>query len=219
MIVMRAQKLVESKCDQLAFRLCRQAIHAIRLCTDVHPLRHTVSVRQHQSLLETYLSLLFKSKRLDEVNAELDAMDGGSAVEYIENSFISISKTEVLLARKISNITNGNGNGTGTTIATATTTDVNSQFCVNRLHKYLVRVSQYALQYILLKALRADHSDENAHVVCRLLRLWMDQHRTEDNFHELYSKLVLNSKTKFQIYLCCEILYRAVSHFSLDSLQ
>lgn len=204
MIVMRVQKLVESKCDQLAFKLCRQAIHAIRLCTNAHPLRHTVSVRQHQSLLETYLSLLFKSKRLDDINAELDSMDADSAAEYIENSIISIGKTEIIIARKkaISN-----------NVDVASLATNNSHLYVNRLHKYHVRVSQYALQYFLLKTLRADHSEENSARIQRLLRLWLDQHRNESNFHDLFSKLVLNSKSKFQIYFCCETLYRMVSFF------
>lgn len=204
MIVMRVQKLVESKCDQLAFKLCRQAIHAIRLCTNAHPLRHTVSVRQHQSLLETYLSLLFKSKRLDSINTELDAMDAESGAEYIENSFISIGKTEMIIAKK-------KAIGSTEIASSSSVTDQNNFLYVNRLHKYHVRVSQYALQYFLVKTLRADHSDENSGMIRRLLRLWMDQHRNESNFHELFSKLVLNSKTKFQIYFCCEILYRTVS--------
>lgn len=200
--MMRVQKLVESKCDQLAFKLCQHAIHAIRLCTNAHPLRHTVSVRQHQSLLETYLSLLFKSKRLDDIKIELDSMDADSAAEYIENSFISIGKTEIVIAKKKTIGNNGN---------TSSKTDSNNHLYVNRLHKYHVRVSQYALQYFLVKTLRADHTDENSTMIRRLLRLWMDQHRDESNFSELFSKLVLNSKTKFQIYFCCETLYRSVS--------
>lgn len=204
MIVMRVQKLVESKCDQLAFKLCRHAIHAIRLCTNAHPLRHTVSVRQHQSLLETYLSLLFKLKRLDDINTELDSMDAESAAEYIENSFISIEKTETIIAKKKA-ICNSYGN-------VASMSDNNSSHLyVNRLHKYHVRISQYALQYLLVNTLRADHSDENSAMIRRLLRLWMDQHRTQLNFNDLFSKLVLNSKTKFQIYFCCETLYETVS--------
>lgn len=202
MIVMRVQKLVESKCDQLAFKLCRQAIHAIRLCTNAHPLRHTVSVRQHQTLLETYLSLLFKFKRLEDINTELDSMDAESAAEYIENSFISIDKTEAVIARKKAIGSNGN---------VASMADHNNHLYVNRLHKYHVRVSQYALQYFLVKTLRTEHSEENLAMIRRLLRLWMDQHRNEANFHDLFYKLVLNSKTKFQFYFCCETLYRTVS--------
>lgn len=203
MIVMRVQKLVESKCDQLAFNLCQHAIHAIRLCTNAHPLRHTVSVRQHQSLLETYLSLLIKSKRWEDINAELNAMDTESAAEYIENSFISIGRTEEIIAKKKDVCSGGS--------AESNSDNNSSHLYVNRLHKYHVRVSQYALQYFLVNTLRADHSDENSTMIRRLLRLWMDQHRMATNFNDLFSKLVLNSKTKFQIYFCCETLYRTVS--------
>lgn len=204
MIVMRVQKLVESKCDPMAFRLCRQAIHAIRLCTDAHPLRHTVSVRQHQSLLETYFSLLYKFNKLEDIKVELNAMDAESAVDYIENSFISIGKMEMVIAKKKTTGSNSNA-------SSIIPNKYDNHLYVNRLHKYHVRISQYALQYFLVKSLRAEHSDENSYMIQRLLRLWLDQHQKEPNFHDLFSKLVLNSQTKFQIYLCCETLYRSVS--------
>lgn len=83
MIDMRLRKLVESKCDDLAIRFCRRALQAIRVCGNNHPLRQTVSVRQHQSILETYFSLLVKFKKINDLKNELELMDYETVAEFI----------------------------------------------------------------------------------------------------------------------------------------
>lgn len=224
---MRVRKLVESKCDQLALKLSRQAIRAIRYCTDAHPLRQTVSVRQHQSLLEVYLSLLFKYKKIAEIKDELQQMDYESSTEFLINSFSSINENESIIVNRnavaITSQRNEIDQNKIASIAITSTATPGSQLGKrlnsNRLHKHHVRVSQYALQLFIVRTLTEESNDTRNSTLEQFLGFWIEQHKHESNFQDLFAKLVHNAQNKFQKYICCESLYKTVNKINSRLLQ
>lgn len=202
MIDMRAQKLVESKCDRFAFNFVTEALRTIRMCTDEHLLRRTVSLRQHQSLLEIYYCLLYKFKETVRLKTELDALDLQSAKEFILNSFATINAFEANNQKQTeSQAING-------------TKKKQKQSAGARLHKYHVLVSQYALQLILVRILTGGYGTEYLYDIFRdLLAEWIRRHKPQHNFDELFRKVIQAASSNSQIYDCCEILYEMVSVF------
>lgn len=206
MIEMRARKLVESKCDRFAFNFVTEALRAIRMCTDEHLLRRTVSLRQHQSLLEIYYCLLYKFKETVRLKTELDALDVQSAKEFILNSLATIDTFEAKQKRTQSQALN-------------TATKKQKQSAAARLHKYHVLVSQYALQLILVRILNGGYGTDVLYDHFKdLLSEWIRRHKDRDNFDELFRKIIQSASSNSQIYDCCEILYEMVGVF-LHSIQ
>lgn len=200
MIEMRARKLIETKCDQFAMNFVMEALRVIRICADDHLLRQTVSVIQHQSLLEIYFSLLYKFKESSRLKIELESMDLQSAKEFILNSFqtidIHIAKIERLLRFNLKNTTKH---------------EQIKQSAAGRLHKYHLSVSQYALQLVLVRILNEEYGTDGLYYVFRdLLTEWIQRNKNQCNFDELFQKLIQTAACNSYIYDCCEILYEMV---------
>lgn len=201
MIEMRAQKLIESRtCDDMALRFICRALRAIRTCTDDHMLRKTVSCRQLQSLLECYLSLLYKMKRYDKLRHELESMDLESVREFIVNSFWSVSQYLTM-----------NHKENCSTAKERNREKKTEKSWIDRLLKYHLSVCKYAVQLILTRILNEEYKNENLNeTLGELLGIWIKQNRQQPNFNELFRRLVQTSKTSAQIYNCCEYFYRMV---------
>lgn len=200
MIEMRTRKLIESKCDRLAMNFVTEALRVIRMCTDEHVLRRTVSLGQHQSLLEIYFSLLYKFKESSRIKIELEAMDLESIKEFIINSFATIdahvAMTNSKLKQKSQTVNNKK----------------QQQSSAVRLHKYHVSVSQYALQLILVRILCGEYGMNGLENIFKdLLTEWIRRNKQQPNFGELFQKLLQTSASNTQIYECCEFLYELVS--------
>lgn len=203
MIALRLRKLVESKCDKMALNFSQKAIYAIHRSSDDQPLRKTVSVRQHQDLQETYLSLLFKFKELDLLKKELQSMDDDSAYDFLRSSLdtekASQTKTEQVNPALITASDKRSGG--------------------NRLLKYQIKVNQIALQLYVIRLLsNNDFSEEaNADRLRHYLKRWIHHYKDEANFKESFKKLVNNARCRLQLYLACETLFAAVSYCGLTN--
>lgn len=198
MIQMRVQALIESKCDKLALNFLTEALRVIRICTNDHSLRRTISVLQHQNLLELYFSLLYKFKESARLKCELEALDINAAKEFILNSFATIDANESTLNTKSQ--------------TNMSTKKSSKQSYVIRLHKYHVSVSQYALQLILVRMLSGEYgTDDLAAIFIALLSEWIRRNKQKDNFDELFQKLIQTAASNAIIYDCCEVLYKMVS--------
>lgn len=191
MIEMRALKLIESKCDRLALNFISEALRVIRMCTDDHLLRQTVSCRQHLNLLELYFSLLYKFKESSRLKTELESMEIVSVKEFILNSFYSIDAylaNQKLQPKKGHTVT-----------------------CAGRLHKYHVSVSQYALQLILVRFLSGQYGTDGLGTVFEhLLTEWIRRNESRTDFHDLFQKIIQTAASNSQIYECCEIIFKRV---------
>lgn len=195
------RKLIESKCDRLAMNFVTEALRIIRHCSDIHLLRRTVSLGQHQSMLEIYFSLLYKFKESSRLKIEFESMEFEQFKEFIINSFATIDAymamtTNLKLKQKSHGIAGKK-----------------QQTSAQRLHKYQVSVSQYALQLILVRILSGKYSmDGLDYEFKQLLVVWIQRNRQLENFEELFQKLIQTAASNSQIYECCEILYEMVSY-------
>lgn len=200
MIEMRARKLIETKCDRLAMNFVTEALRAIRTSTDEHLLRRTVSLGQHQSLLEIYFSLLSKFKAIDRIQSELETMELETVKEFILNSFATIDAYVAINAQKL-RLKSQTGKKEQVQLSSA-----------QRLHKYHVRVSEYALQLLLTRLLRGECGTDDVDKIFRpLLSKWIQRNKQMDNFDELFQRLTQTATSNTQIYECCEILFELVS--------
>lgn len=231
MIVMRAQKLIEAKCDQMGMRLIRKALCAIRSCTADHPLRQNVSVKQHLNLLEMYLSLLYKYKKLTELKNELDSMTYDSAKEFIYYSYSSIklstdkksptqvadppTATETVTSQKKTKKANKKtAKKSQTQLQTQTVHPKGTNALpskptyADRLYKYHSLVHKYALQLFLIRLLSTENSaydfDETLN---NILYMWIIDHMNDPNFRESFRKLMQTSKDNSLIYFCCDRIH------------
>lgn len=197
MIVLRLRKLVESKCDKLALNFSHKAIEAFRRSSDIQPLHLTVC--QTQDLQETYLSLLFKFKKLEMLKKELESMDDDSAYDFLRSSLDreAVDKATMEKTEQINPVL-------------ATTVDKKSGF--NRLLKYRTRVNQYALQLYVIRLLSNDSFSEeaNADRLKHYLKRWIEHYKDEKNFKDLFRKLVNNSHCRLQQYVACGVLFDMV---------
>lgn len=194
MIEMRARKLIESRCERLALNFVIEALRVIQSCTDEHLLRRTVSLGQHQTLLEMYYCLLYKFKELARIKTELEQMAVDSAKEFIINSFVTIDAHQI---HSKSQSSRANAR--------------KQQSCAQRLHKYLVLVSQYALQLILVRLLGGEYGTNGLESAFQdLLSAWIRRHKPQANFDELFQKLVNTAASNNVAYECCELLYHTV---------
>lgn len=204
MIDMRARKLIESKCDKLALNFISAALRVIRSCTDDHLLRRTVSLLQHQGLLEMYFALLYKFKESTRLKTELEAMELESAKEFVIHSFATID-AHVARTDKLKPKLN---------VSSAVKKD-NKPSHTMRLHKYQDLVSQYALQLILVRILGGEYDIDGLDGIFKdLLSEWIRRNKQKSNFDELFQKLIQTAESNSQIYDCCEILYELVSELN-----
>lgn len=201
MIEMRARALVESKCEKLALNFITEALRVIRACTNEHLLRRTVSMLQHQSLLEIYFSLLYKFRQSSRIKQELEEMELESVKEFIVNSFATIDANAAkhLKSQAISSTSN-----TPKRSSTKQTT------CAMRLHKHHVLVSQYALQLILVRVLSGEYGLGLGDIFTALLSEWVQHNKPKENFDELFQKLINTAVSNAVVYDCCEVLYEMV---------
>lgn len=199
---MRARKLIESKCDKLAMNFITEALRVIQLCTNEHLLRRTVSLLQHQNLLEMYFSLLWKFKQSSHLKSKLEAMEIESAKEFILNSFATVDAYEAQQKQRSAKLP-------------ANKSEPPKVTCAGRLHKYHLSVTQYALQLILVRLLSgvygADGDNGLDIVFQHLLTEWIRRHKDRGDFYALFQKLVQTSATNAVTYDCCEILFAWVS--------
>lgn len=209
MIEMRAHALIESKCDKLALNFITEALRAIRMCTNDHSLRRTVSLLQHQRLLEMYFSLLYKFKESSRLKQELEEMEIESAKEFIVNSFATVDANEAKNPKLQSNSESFNAKKRSSSKQTSS-----SSSCVMRLHKYHVLVSQYALQLILVRVLSGEYGLGLDYIFTDLLTEWIRRNKSQANFDELFQKLINTAVSNAVIYDCCEVLYKLVSPLS-----
>lgn len=200
---MRVQALIESKLDKLAINFLTEALRVIRTCTNDHLLRRTISVLQHQNLLEMYFSLLYKSKESSRLKCELETMEIEAAKEFIINSFATIDAHEATNPQLKSNTQ---------AIKTTMHKPDNRKSYIVRLHHYHVSVSQYALQLILVRILSGEYGmDDLETIFTALLAEWIRRNKHHENFEELFQKLIQTASSNSVIYDCCAILYRMVS--------
>lgn len=200
MIEIRMRKLIESKCDRLAMNFVTEALRVIRQCTDDHLLRRTVSLGQHQSMLEIYFSLLYKFKESSRLKIEFEAMELEQVKEFIINSFATID-AYMAMTTKLKQKQKSQSTGK------------KQQSSAQRLHKYQVSVSQYALQLILVRILSGKYCTDGLDNAFRqLLTEWIQRNRQQENFEELFQKLIQTAASNSKIYECCEILYEMVSY-------
>lgn len=240
MIMLRAQKLVEDKCDYYAMKFIRQAFRAIRSCTEAHPLRQVVSFRQHIVLLGIYLSLLYKYKKVDELKAELELMSFETAKDFILLSFASVKdeeeklnkqRIEAMQAANDANTTSQNkrkkkqdkkeekkSNRKSTKAQQVSTTpdvvNIPKPTNASRLHKYHILVNQYALQLILVRILSTNDVvdlEGNENGIGDLLKLWIEENKHRDNFADLFRQLVQRAKADGTIFSICEFYHQTVS--------
>lgn len=208
MIEMRARALIESKkCERLALNFLTEALRAIRMCTNDHLLRRTVSLLQHQRLLEMYFSLLYKFKESSRLKQELEEMEIESAKEFIVNSFATVDANE--LKNPKLQLISESFNAKKRSSAKQTS-------CVLRLHKYHVLVTQYALQLILVRVLSGEYGLELDHIFSDLLTEWIRRNKSKPNFDELFQKLINTAVSNAVIYDCCEVLYKLVSSLKIN---
>lgn len=200
MIEMRLKKLIASKCDEFAMNFVTEALRAIRICTDDHMLRRVVSLGQHQSLMEIYFTLLYKFKKSARIKVELEALPLEWVKEFIINSFATIDDYEATNQR----LQSSHSSNAMKKLRPA-------EF---RLHKYHVSVSQYALQLILVRLLTGEYSNDNSEIIFKdLLTAWIRRNIAQNNFDELFQKLIQTASSNSQIYESCEILYDLVRIF------
>lgn len=198
MIRLRLRKLIDSKCDKLALNFSQKVIRAIRCSTDDQMLRQTVSFSQYQDLQETFLSLLYKFKKLDELKRELQSMDDNSAYDFLRHSLDSETTqnrmTEENPLPLDAQIPNKKSNG-------------------SRLLKYLSKVNQIALQLYVIRLLVMDDFQKSGHVdkFNYFLCLWLRQHKDEPTFREIFQKLMKNAKSRSGLYCACDVLHSEVS--------
>lgn len=207
MIEMRARALIESKCDKLALNFITEALRAIHMCTHDHLLRRTVSLLQHQSLFELYFSLLYKFKESSRLKTELEAMKVDAVKEFIVNSFATIDANEATNPALKSQTPNA-------------TKKCKKPTCTTRLHKYHVSVTQYALQYILVRVLSGEYGTSDLETVfIALLTEWIRRNKPKDNFYELFRKLIQTAYSSEVIYDCCRVLYEMVRSSKCSNLN
>lgn len=198
MIEMRACALIESKCDKLALNFITEALRVIRMCTNDHQLRRTVSLLQHQRLLEMYFSLLYKFKESSRLKQELEDMDIESAKEFIVNSFATVDAN----AAKYPELHQAVGAKNRSTVKHTT--------CAMRLHKYHALVSQYALQLILVRVLSGEYGLGLDQIFSALLTEWIRRNKSSASFDELFQKLINTAVSNEVVYDCCAVLYKLV---------
>lgn len=210
---MRARKLIETKCDRLAMNFVTEALRMIRLCSDEHILRKTVSLGQHQTLYEIYFSLMYKFKESSRLKVELEAMDLEQVIDFIVNSFASIDAHVALTKRLMEKEQQQQQQELQPPSPSQQQTGKKKQQLSSaaRLHKYHVAVSQYALQLILVRILSGEYvTDCLDFAFRRLLIEWIRRNKELHNFDELFQKLIQTAATNARIYDCCEILYEMV---------
>lgn len=202
MIEMRARALVESKCYKLALNFITEALRVIRMCTNDHLLRRTVSLLQHQRLLEMYFSLLYKFEEFSRLKQELEDMDIESAKEFIVNSFA----TGDAIAAKYPELHQSVNAKKRSSTSKQTS-------CAMRLYKYHALVSKYALQLILVRVLSGEYGLGLDQIFSALLTEWIRRNKANASFDELFQKLINTAVSNEVIYDCCEVLYKLVSPY------
>lgn len=191
---MRTQNLIDAKCDKFALKLIERIIYAIRRCTNCHPLRKTLSIMQHQYLLQAYFSLLFKFKRIDHLKNELNAIDLESALKFIEYTYFKCDHFQASQSQW-KNI-------------------IDAELKItNRLHKFTQHMKQFSLQFFLIKFLRnnVEHNVNYDRIIQIMIKIWLIAHHDSEDFNIMFTKLVENTSTNMLTYLCCDTLYKTVS--------
>lgn len=190
MIELRAQKLIENKCDEFAIRFIKHALMSIRLCTDNHILRQTISNRQLQSLMDNHLSLLFKTNQIAKMKNELESMDLTTAKEYIENGFLMITHH------------NQHPNP------------------LYKYHKIVSKYAvQFILVRMLNGCYAREEHPNHYEIRGTLFTIWIHQNKNETNFFTLFHQLLLTAKSKSTLYNCCQQIYEmvnSINHFFLS---
>lgn len=202
MIEMRARALIESKCDKLALNFITEALRVIRMCTNDHLLRRTVSLLQHQRMLEMYFSLLYKFKESSRLKQELEDMEIESAKEFIVNSFATVDANEAKSPQLQSISESFNARRRSSSKQTT---------CAMRLHKYHALVTQYALQLILVRVLSGEYGLGLDQIFIDILTTWIRRNKPKANFDELFQQLINTAVSNDVTYDCCEVLYKLVS--------
>lgn len=206
MIELRLKQLIDAKCDKFAFNLSQRAIRATKSCNDERLLLHTINYSQYFFILENYLSLLYKYKQLDKVKQELEKLDFEEAHSFLQKCLTTMQKNEKFIAYKKKTSQN-NPIGSGAAQIEAPNP--------SRLHKYHICVCEYALQLILVRSLSEEYDQTRTEKMGQLLGVWIRKYQREKNFAERFHKLVQNARSNYQIYECCEVLYKRVSFMQL----
>lgn len=195
MIEMRAQKLVESKLFELAIKLTRHALRAIRACMNSHSLHKNLAALQHQCIMEIYYALLFKYQLRQQLESELMALPLVTANNFIESTIATINETNEMSMKNQSNPKRPD----------------RKRSWLNRIKKPYSYMGHFALQFVIRRILNEEQPEKSSSQVLKnLLYLWINEHRNEANFESQFRELV---QTKFQsrIYDCCEYFYERVN--------
>lgn len=183
---MRVKKLIDSKCDQIVLKFTQRIIYAIQLCTDCHPLRKRLSIKQHQFLLQIYFALLLKYKKIDILKTELDQIDIKWALEYTQLKSLKKCSNEQIKNRLWKHVENVSG------------------FILQYFLIKLLRTNIHDVD--------VDNLDpKNIRITQIVLKIWLIKHKHDRNFNLMFIKLMENANSKSIIYLCCETLYKTVS--------
>lgn len=199
MIALRLHKLIESKIDKHALNFSQKALQAIRLSTGEQILRQNVSVRQHQDLLEAYMSLLIKFQKYVQLKNEVESMDEGALHQFLWYS-LETERVETAAEDKSNNE------------PTAPGLPKRKRY---RLLKWQKEANQFAVQLYVMKVLNLEHFDDAVHRgrLEYFLGLWLHQYKNAADFRERFKKLVDHSFSRLQLYVACEKLHHEVSHF------
>lgn len=195
MIEIRAQKLVESKLFELAIKLTRHALRAIRACMHSHSLHANLAALQHHCIMEIYYALMFKYQLRQQLESELMALDLITANNFIHSTIATINDTIDISMKNQSNPKQPD----------------RKRPWLNRIKKPYTYMGHFALQFVIRRILNEEQPElDSSQVLKNLLYLWINEHRNDTAFESLFRELV---QTQFQsrIYDCCEYFYEKVN--------
>lgn len=195
MIIMRLERLVDTKCDKLAVNFCQKALQAIRASGPSEVLQTSVTTGNYQRLLRNWLALLVKLKQFDTMKSILESMSDEDISDFLRFS------RDAELSQRTAEITQQSLPLPLATPATKRSTE-------HRLLKNLSRVNQIALHLYIIRLLRMDPFDEelNRNILLHYLTLWISDYSDKEDFDTLFKDLLKNAATSRQSFIACDAL-------------
>lgn len=195
MIMMRLEKLVETKCDRMALNFCQKVLQAIRNSSETENLYTTVTTGNFQKLQRILLSLMVKLKQFDALKATVQAMDFDTLTDFLRYSRDAEYKAQQI-----------------TDDPTLLTPQLKRSSEI-RLLKHLSIVNRYALNTYLgrLFAMKPFNEDLYRELFVHYLTIWVRQNRDNRLFHELFKELVSDAVDNVTAFIACDALNAEVS--------
>lgn len=203
MIVLRLQKLCETKCDDVAFTLCSKALLALRSVGENHELRKSTSIGHIYFIFDIYLCLVHKyigvNKFIEEVRMTLFL-----EFFYASNTLIfsyGLSQVKrlglydaLLLIRR----------------------NINMDTESSRLFKFRAKVAKLSANITIATIMVDCLNSNNQHFYCAILKEWLKMHQKVPvrKFRVIARKLFSSACSQKHLHLACHIIKEMVSsHF------